>query len=202
MCKIFPKPDVYGLTISEFKASLRYPVRGLWSGVFTEYDFTQAFLSALEVGFEKAWQEGASECGIAPDERKPEEDIVKWEMFYRNSTYIADFAAFIIENNRENGGKLGDVYQRLDLWVARYNEVVNRAKAMSCADQKLKWQLGWAEHCNSCLKLAGKVKRASQWQAADIYPKHSLLECGGFKCQCQLVVTDEPMSRGPLPSIP
>ena len=72
---------------------------------------------------------------------------------------------------------------------------------------KLRWE--WTpekEHCSSCEKLQGKVKRHSQWEAAGLYPQAPVLECmagaGGVTvCGCRFVPTDEPMSKGPLPRI-
>lgn len=69
---------------------------------------------------------------------------------------------------------------------------------------------GFVVHnCGSCSKLAGKVKRASQWRAAGLGPQsgpmHVLpnpaLECGGYECKCSLMPTTEPMSKGRLPAV-
>jgi hypothetical protein len=91
---------------------------------------------------------------------------------------------------------------RIPMWVNRYTEVVNTAKTMAGADRKLKWVLGPTEHCSSCLKLAGKVKRGSFWQASGIQPQSSSLACGGFNCKCSLQPTTDRASAGRLPSIP
>jgi hypothetical protein len=91
---------------------------------------------------------------------------------------------------------------RLPMWINRYTEVVNTAKIMAGADRKLKWVLGPTEHCSSCLKLAGKVKRGSVWIASGIQPQSRSLECGGFNCQCSLQPTTDRASAGRLPSIP
>ena len=57
-------------------------------------------------------------------------------------------------------------------------------------------------NCSSCMKLAGKVKRGSFWQASGIQPQHPGLRCGGWNCQCFLSPTTDRASAGRLPSIP
>ncbi len=91
---------------------------------------------------------------------------------------------------------------RHGMWVNRYSEARNQARAMACADAKFAWRLGNTDHCSTCLKMANKVKRASQWAKADVRPQHPSLACKGFKCQCEFRKTDDPLSRGRIPSMP
>jgi hypothetical protein len=98
--------------------------------------------------------------------------------------------------------RLRTASSRLPMWINRYTEVVNTAKTMACANQKLMWTLGPTEHCSSCLKLEGKVKRGKFWQESGVLPQSRQLECGGFRCQCSLQPTDAPLSRGSLPRLP
>ncbi len=92
---------------------------------------------------------------------------------------------------------------RLPMWINRYRDVVNTAKLMAGEDVKLVWRIGpTKEHCRSCSRLNGKVKRKSQWIASGIRPQSPQLECHGFNCLCTLNPTSEPASRGPLPRIP
>jgi hypothetical protein len=76
---------------------------------------------------------------------------------------------------------------------------------MACEDQKLQWVMGpTKEHCNSCLRLSNKIKRASYWRRVNVYPQsppNPNLECNGFGL-CQLLPTDERCSPGPLPRLP
>ena len=53
--------------------------------------------------------------------------------------YIAGFADAVEEKSKANGGKLGPLLVRADLWVKRYNDLRNRAKeAWSDIDVQLK----------------------------------------------------------------
>ncbi len=99
--------------------------------------------------------------------------------------------------------KLSTAMSRIPMWTNRYREVQTTAQLMSGENFKQIWILGpTEEHCKSCSKLAGKVKRKSFWLASGIQPRASSLSCGGWNCLCELQPTSEPASRGPLPRIP
>lgn len=187
-------------TESNFKASIRAAVRGLWSGVFTYSDFYAQMDSAIRNLLPHAFHDGARECGIKPEELTDEEKITIDRFVFDQLRYIDGFATDIEKKSKANGGKLTPLLSRVDIWVTRYAELRNMGKSMACANQKMEWVLGpTKDHCKSCQRLAGKVKRASQWQA-HVLPQSHDLECGGWRCQCELQPTDKPMSRGPLPA--
>jgi hypothetical protein len=191
--------------IGEFQANLRANIRGLWNGELSAGQFFNGMFAAIERGFNQAWAAGAAECGIKPDEYSDEERSILQNLSNDQFPHILSLAEYVQANSKANGGQLAPLFARAALWVARYEEVRNQAKVVSCGNQKLMWTLGIAEHCSSCMKLAGQVRRASFWRASGIWPRQAgshLLECGGFRCQCSLVPTDAPMSRGRLPSLP
>lgn len=188
---------------SNYSAAVRSAVRGLWMGAMDYDQFFQAMESAIRLGIPQAWYEGARECGVTPAELTPEERLAMQSVIWDEYNYINGFALAIEAGSKANGGKLGPLMNRADLWVNRYKDIVNRAKTMACGDKKLTWVFGKTEeHCSSCLKLVGKTKRASQWEQAGIRPQMPTLECGGWRCDCSLQPTDAPMSMGPLPRIP
>lgn len=183
--------------------ALRGAVRGYWRGDIDYTGFYEAMMSAIRRYLRLAWQEGAQECGIAPDELSEAEKAALEQATYSEMAYIDGLARAIEGGSKAQGGKLGPLLVRTQMWENRYRDVMNRAKSMACADRKLKWVVHpEKEHCSSCLKLDGKVKRASFWYERGIRPQMPELECGGWRCGCEFVVTDEPLSRGPLPSIP
>jgi len=194
--------------VDTYRNGLRSAVRGLWSGALDYFDAWEFVLSAIDAGFRRAWRAGAAECGISEGEYTSDEKIALEQAIRDELQYVDGLLEAVQEGSREAGGKLEPLYTRVELWVKRYNDVENRAKTMACADQKLRWDLGAAEHCPSCLKLAGKVRRASQWQRMDIRPQHPtklkcMLSAGGPSvCQCKFSVTDERASSGPLPKLP
>lgn len=188
-----------------YTRAIRACVRALWSGEW-DYDlFFQGMLDTIRYHIPQAWHAGAKECGVLPSELTQAERIALEQAIQYELQWIDGFAAAIMENSKADGGKLGPLVNRSKVWTGRWEGVKVKAMTMACKDRKLKWVLGPTEHCRSCLKLAGKIKRASYWNERGILPrvhKAPYLECGGWRCQCTLVQTDEPMSKGPLPNLP
>lgn len=187
------------LTRAGYQLNLRAIVRALWKGTM---DFNAAFdamFVAIDRGFTQAWREGAKACGIGPEELTSEELTALAVRIAQEKNHVYALLEAVEQNSQENGGKLTPLFTRLEMWVNRYEDCKNQAKTMACKDQKLEWMLGPTEHCSTCLKASGKVKRASQWAATDLRPQAPCLECGGYRCQCSLVVTDAPLSKGRLP---
>lgn len=59
-------------------------------------------------------------------------------------------------------------------------------------EPRYKWQYGDTEHCTDCLALNDVVLTASEWRRIGIRPQSPDLECGGWRCKCRFVPTDEP----------
>lgn len=190
---------------SRYKRDIRAVVRGLWNGAF---DYFQAF-DALEVaitqGIRRAWHEGAAECGVKPAEFTTEERIGVQLAISRQFNYMDGFLVAIEGGSKANGGKLTPLFSRAEMWVGAYNATRIVARTMACKDQKTEWTLGVAEHCPSCVRLSGKIKRNSYWIRKGILPRvqgADYLICRGYNCACSLVPTDKPVSKGPLPKLP
>lgn len=196
-------PDSSGT--SRYRAGLRAPIRGLWLGVFDHDQFHREMSRAIKRFLQLAWYAGAAECGIKPDELTADEVLALQDAIDYEYLWIGRFGTEIAQKSKANGGLLTPLYNRAEIWLGRWEGVKAQAMTMACGDRKLEWVLGPAEHCKSCLKLAGKVKRASYWHEKGILPRvHDApyLECHGFRCACDLVPTDKPISRGPLPRLP
>ncbi len=188
-------------TQSDFRLSVRAAIRGLWIGG-ESFDFVDSMILSIRRQLQLAWIEGAKECGVGEGEFTAQELSARDQLITSQFPHLPAFADDIVAGSKAKGGKLGPLLSRGSMWVNRYDEARNQAKQMACGDKKLKWVLGETEHCSTCLKLADKVKRASQWTAAGIYPQMKALACGGYRCGCGFKPTDDPMSKGPLPSIP
>lgn len=57
------------------------------------------------------------------------------------------------------------------------------------------------QHCVDCVKIDGQVRRASFWHSIGIWNASSKTQCGGWRCECQNVPTDLPITRGRFPKI-
>jgi hypothetical protein len=190
-------------SVKSYRRDLRAVVRGLWSGILTFDQAADSMDIAIERNLTQAWNQGARECGIRPDELSEDELDALQERITDELVNLSGFLLVIQEKSKANGGKLAPLFRRVELWVNRFPDIQNQAKTMACADEKLIWVLGRVEkHCRTCLKLAGKVKRASFWLRSGIRPQNppnEFLECGGWRCDCRLSKTDKPVSKGPLP---
>lgn len=81
-----------------------------------------------------------------------------------------------------------------DMWVNKsLRTIQDYGRRSGAGDRRYKWVLGPAEkHCRDCPRLDGQVHRYREWYARGWYPGSDKTGCKGFKCQCQLVPTDEP----------
>ena len=186
-----------------FRMNIRANVRALWKGFWSANEFDTQMRRTLERGYTAAWYEGAKEMGVLPDELIAEEIAALNAAIAQNSAHIERFTQAIQEKSQANGGRLTPLLTRSDLWVFRYEDVKHQAMMLAGKDKKLKWTLGAnKDHCPSCLKQAGRVYRASTWAGYDIRPQSSRLVCGGFRCHCIFVPTDERVTPGRPPNIP
>ena len=190
---------------SEYRSGLRAAIRGFWSGVLDRNQFWDAMSRTIRIGLKRAWHSGAADCGIAPDELTPAEVLALQDAIDYEHLWIGGLANTIEANSKAKGGKLTPLFTRIEIWIGRWEGVASQARVMACTDQKLIWTLGPTENCKSCKKLAGKVKRNSWWQDNGILPRvHDAwyLDCKGFRCECQILPTDKPLSRGRMPNLP
>lgn len=77
---------------------------------------------------------------------------------------------------------------RAQLWSRKSLDVIYQKGLLSADSNGLyEWRLGATEqHCATCLRMNGVIKRLKQWHEDGILPQSSDLECGGFNCDCGL----------------
>lgn len=188
-------------SIPSYRRELRAAARALWNGTWTDFDFYADMLAIVRRNFTQAFHEGAATCGVTPDELSREEAQRLEQEIVNESQYIDGLADFIVLHSKANGGKLATVFRRVEVWVNAWTRIKTLAQTLVCGDLKYRWQLFPAEHCRSCRKLSGQVRRGSFW-ATHVQPKDwDHLACRNG-CKCQLIQTDEPLSRGRLPYLP
>jgi len=193
-------------TRASYAQQLRAAVRGLWTGIFTAAQFTNAMQSTIDRGFRRAWAEGMSAVGLVfPDDMTDAEQTAFTLAVDKEYGFIAGLAAFVEANSKENGGKFSSLMPRVELWVKRYEGIKNQAKLSAEADPVLEWHVHADESCKSCLKLEGQRHRSSIWrEKLEVWPQHPDLECmesagGPDVCKCTLEKTDERPTRGRPP---
>lgn len=190
-----------------YRSDLRGAAWSLWDGTISGPEFLRVVkYQIVPLGLTQAWLDGAAAEGVTGEgDLNPEEKTRLKERITQEKTYVRGFRDYIKDHDKASGSKRSSLDYRLDLWVNRYMDVVNEARVMAGGDKKYKWV--WypdAEHCRSCRKLHGQVRRASFWKDHDCRPQHPSLECmtsagGPTVCKCEFEETDEPLSRGPLP---
>lgn len=190
----------------DYRLGIRAAVRGLWSGVFDLFEFVDVMLPTIRRGLTRAADDGLLSVGMKPDERTPAEQIALDKQINSEFDHVLPFGRDIVANNKASGAKLDPLFKRAEMWILRYTDVENEARTMAANDPKLEWVWNPAkEHCDSCARLNGKVKRASYWREVGVLPQsppNPMLLCGGWKCGCELRPTDKPLSKGRLPNLP
>ena len=195
-------PWGFGRSRANFARDVRDIVRSFWRDEIEYYDFIDGMYDIVVSGYEEAWAEGAATCGILPEEFTTDELDFLDEMIYAAWDPSISFADQIETNRRALGGKLGPLYTRAELWINKYDAVKALAQRIACRDQKLAWVYNpRKEHCEDCLNLHGRVYRASVWDRYGIAPQSPGLACGGWRCGCRFVVTDDPVTPGRPPHI-
>lgn len=187
--------------IDDYAQALRSATRGRWQGVLSDSQFRGAMRSAINRRLEQAFEEGAAECGILPDEFTPEEQIALGRAVNEELGQIGSLATRIDKNSKKNGGKLQPLLDRVStIWTNRYRDLESLGKQQACRDQKLQWIIGPTEqHCRDCLKYNGRIYRASAWARNNVKPQSRRLSCHGFRCLCSLEPTSEPITKGRIP---
>ena len=190
---------------NQYRREIRAAVRGLWSGALSWEDSWESIDITIRRMFRKAFHDGAREVGVQPSELTPEETLQLRQSIQQETAFIAGLLDATEAQSKANGGKLGPLYNRVELWVQRYQQMYTDGQMTAKDDPKLKWVYDHgADHCSSCLKLNGKIKRQSQWQRANLRPQSPQLECMRSAapitvCKCHFEPTTEGASKGPLP---
>lgn len=197
----FQESNLQFKTIDGYRMLLRENARALWSGDWEFFGFYEGMMSTITRGFNQAWAEGISKYNLKMDDLTVEERTRLSQEISHETMHIEGVADYIDSNSKANGGKLSTCMQRIEQWVAAYTRIKQLATAIAAKDKPLEWQYGDTVHCYDCLRLNGRVYRASIWVKYGLLPKSWNLECHGIHCQCKLVSTNKPLSRGRPPQL-
>jgi hypothetical protein len=168
----------------------------------TGENFGVDFSAAVEQGLTDAFRAGLRENDVT--ELDEDMQAALDAVIAEERSHIPDLAYYLTQTAGmadTMGQAMNDARARLDMWINRYQDVYNQAVLMGADERtKLKWVLGATEeHCQSCSQLDGIVAYAREWDEAQIHPQgppNAVLYCGGWKCDCSLIPTDERKTRG------
>ena len=160
------------MTVSSYRSALKPTVRALWLGVWTAQQFNDEFKRVIQAGLTQAWADGMEAGGISMTEQTLMERMQLRVIIASQQVFVSGFADAIIAGSKMNGGKLGPLLSRLEMWINVYPKTVDQAKARALADQKVMWFLGARKkHCGSCSGFNGRVYRRSTWAANNALPR-------------------------------
>jgi hypothetical protein len=188
-------------TVDYYRRVLSRDVRDLYSGKMPRGAFEDDMLRLIDEQLTRAWNEGSRSVGVEPEDMTADDLDVVEKIKDSELGYIGGFAD-AIEEAAANGTGWDALMSRVDLWVNRYNDVVNSAVVYFGGKTRLKWTLGATEeHCKTCARLDGIVAWADEWQESGLKPQqppNDLLSCGGWRCDCSCLPTDERRTRNAL----
>lgn len=199
-----PQDNPFDVTksLSSMRASIRSAIRGYWTGEYTRFQFVDEMNTIISRRLTEAYELGARECGILPDELTQTERAAQQDLINGQLGYVIGLADDIEENKRDAGGRLGPLIARASRWAAQYDTAFSNGKANACGNRKAKFVLGPTEkHCRTCGGLANKVYRYSTWvENGAVPPKNARFECGSASyCECRLEDTEDRITPGPFP---
>lgn len=165
--------------------------------------FLNQFIAAISNQMTRAWNEGAREVGVTPEEMTDTDRAELKAIIDSEYDHVIDLGEAIIQARDRTLAEFRQQFRnRVDLWVNRYEDAANRAKVYFGGRQRLVWTLGQTEeHCETCARLNGIVAFAYEWEQSGIRPQsppNPVLECGGWQCDCTLKPTDKRRSPDAL----
>lgn len=185
-----------------YRMGVRAAARGVWTGVFDYFHAWDHMYALLHREMRLAWHEGLREIGIQPKEMSPEETIALEQRVVRLLNYVDGFLAAAEEGSKSRGGKLAPLLRRADIWAARYNETREQAKSLASSNPKLEWVYGdTVDHCDSCSRVVGRVYRKNTWEKYGWVPGSKSLACGGWRCDCRRMATENACYPGRPPTL-
>ena len=190
-------------------------LRQLWGACLNYYredidsfEFIDSMTVSIAEQLTRAWNEGMREVGAEPGDMTDADQDVLDGIIQNEYDYILGLADSVDQARADGLDRVEFSTRfkpRVDMWANRYPDVVNQAKLYYGKKEKLIWVLGATEeHCTSCAALNGIVAYAEEWDQSGVRPQNppkSAIECGGWKCDCSLEVTDRRRSAGALTSI-
>jgi hypothetical protein len=194
--------------IAAVKTYDQYRAR-LWGAVLRLYNggrdaaFEASFVRSIDHQLSEAWDKGAEDCGVMPDEMTAD-DFTRRNAIINNETEFISGLAEAIQADKDGGmerPQFESKYQaRVDIWANRYNETVNRAHMQFGSKLRQIWRTGPTEKkCKTCSALNGIVAFGHEWESAGFHPQmppNELLDnCRGWNCLCTLTPTTQRRSN-------
>ena len=159
--------------------------------------FMATFARAIDQQLTEAWNKGAAEVGVEPDEMTNDDVNILRSIIANELMFIQRLTEEILTQKRLGMTRAqfeSQYASRCDLWANRYRETQNRAKMVFGSKVKFMWVRGATSDnaCKTCIALAGVVAFGYEWEQTRFHPQmppNHQLNGQGWHCECLLSVT-------------
>lgn len=182
----------FTLIADRFRENFIELVNRAFAGRLPRMQFDDFLLRYLSQRGAQTFLDGKREGGSDEEiDGTDERQIQSWLL--EQILYLQNFGDAVY--NREYTAE--QAADHADMWVNKsLGSMRDYGRRSGAGDRRYKWVLGNAEeHCKDCPRLNGQVHKYREWYARGIYPGSDKTACHGYRCDCQLVPTDEP-ARG------
>jgi hypothetical protein len=147
-------------------------------------------LGQISQAYEQAWQDDGNPLPVPEYLRDASQAMV-----LEQQSHVENLYRDIIDA-RVDKTPVEPLLSRAALWSNQYNSAYNDAVLKIAAENgaRLQWIYGDTDHCPECEALNGIVAYAREWDELNVHPQqppNDLITCGGWRCQCALVPTDQ-----------
>ena len=191
------KSKDYTTTKSDFERSFIQIVNAIQDGTIPPTSAEMALRGQLQQAGERVWIDGLREGGDpSPDiDDQARKAISAWRA--QQNTFIQQFVVKLFDTATTPE----QAATRATMWVNKSLNNLYHA-ALGAADDSQLWM--WVvnplkEHCSTCLRMNGQVHTMKDYLKTGIVPQSSALECGGYRCGCELVKATGAQARGRIP---
>ena len=192
----------HGRSRSQFYLVMLNLAENALAGQLPRSVYTRAVRAALKdwytTAFTEGLREGTGNATVALDS----EEAAKLAAFIKTqSKFVPGLSKYIYTHQDEL--TFVNLFDRIGLWARKgFDTAWQMGLLMGRDNEMLEWFLGATEkHCATCGNAAGQIHRAKEWERSGIVPRADVLECHGFRCDCDLRPSQE-KARGNLTRIP
>lgn len=173
----------YSATRDDFEQAISSTINSAVAGDLTRVRAGIIVRAELDKYGRRAMLDGLSDGGVDAATLTGDDlaTFNSWKV--DQSAYVAGLMDAIFKEGVQYTGD-----GRAQLWSRKSLDVIYQKGLLSADSNGLyEWHLGATEqHCATCLRMNGVIKRLKQWHEDGILPQGSDLECGGFNCDCGL----------------
>lgn len=174
-------------TKQTWMAFFKTTVREAMSGRLTKPQAYALLSNRLQRSGEDAYRDALRENGITELDELDQAQIEHWNS--EQQGYLGGF----VDELFSTGLTPEQADSRAEMWSNKSVQASYDLALISVDKNGMyEWALGNTEkHCDTCKRLAGQRHRMREWNARDLLPKSSKLDCGGYQCDCRLEKTTE-----------